>query len=78
MGSDEASQRALEFLLQQYRDSIRLSSVASLPSAVYGFDPRGWLLFVVLERNPRRLGGTEHVAVDGNSGKVRSLGLLGE
>lgn len=78
MESEEATRRAHAFLMQQYRNSIRLVPVTSLPVAVYGFDPHGWFLFAVLEGSPRRLGGTEHVAVDGSSGEVRSLGLLGE
>ncbi len=60
---DEAGNRALDFLCRQYRESIRLVHVDSLPVPVYGFDPKGWYLFVVNGQMPSRLSAAEYVAV---------------
>lgn len=53
----------MDFLCRQYRESIRLVHVDSLPVPVYGFDPKGWYLFVVNGQMPSRLSAAEYVAV---------------
>ena len=78
VNSDEASDRALEFLCRQYRESIRLTPVDSLPAPVYGFDPNGWHLFAVTERIAQRVGATHYVAVSQSTGEVRDLGRVGQ
>jgi hypothetical protein len=39
--------RAIDALIDKYRDALRLIPADSLPAPVYGFDPTGWLLFRV-------------------------------
>ena len=56
---------------------LNLVHVDSLPTPVYDFDPAGWTLFVLNDERPR-VGGSEYVAVNRATGKVRFLGMLGQ
>jgi hypothetical protein len=70
-------QRAIDALIAKYREQLRLIPADSLPAPVYGFDPKGWLLFRV-DPEGDCLGGDEFVAIDPTRGSVRFLGRLGE
>lgn len=78
MTPSEASALAKDFICQRYADAHLPVPVATLPGSVYGFEPEGWVLFEVVERNPTRLGASEYVAVSLSTGEVRSLGYHGE
>lgn len=75
---DEARARALDLLCRRYRESLQLKQVNSLPAPVYGFDPLGWYLFAVIEKESWRIGSSEYVAVSQRTGEVRYLGHLGQ
>lgn len=45
---------------------------------IYGYDPEGWLLYVVLRRYDCSLGGTEYVAFHPETHEVRFLGIHGD
>ena len=74
-----ARDRALDFLTQRYRDGLELVPTARLHVPAYGFDPTGWDLFVISNRNEAQmLRGDAYVAVHRSSGEVRYLGILGD
>lgn len=74
-----ARDRALDFLTHRYRDGLELVPTDRLHVPAYGFDPTGWDLFVVSNRNEAlMLRGDEYVAVHRTTGEVRYLGILGD
>lgn len=75
---DEAKERALKFKAERHLESIFLEPAELPQPGAYGFDPEGWAIFVVIERNPMRVGGPEYVAVNYETGEVRTLGVIGE
>jgi hypothetical protein len=70
-------QRAIDALIQKYKEQLRLIPADALPAPVYDFDPTGWLLFR-LDPQSDCLGGDEFVAIHPARGDVRFLGRLGE
>ncbi|WKZ12921.1 MAG: hypothetical protein QY320_02765 [Gammaproteobacteria bacterium] len=74
----DVAAKLLDALAKRYRESIELVQVDALPAAAYDFDPDGWDLFAVLEKNVTRLGATEYVAIHRVSGEIQHLGMLGE
>lgn len=72
-----AQQRVLEAIAGGTHGSIEIVPVDSLPGPSYNFEPAGWMLFAVHRTNDPRVGGVEYVAVHGETGAVRILGVLG-
>jgi hypothetical protein len=73
----DPKQRAIDALIEKYREQLRLIPADTLPAPVYGFDPKGWLLFRV-DPEGGYLGGDEYVAIHPTTGRIRFLGRLGE
>jgi len=76
MNSELAKQKALEHLVEEYRQSIRIERT-ELPYSVYDFHAEGWAIFSVSDNEPC-VGGSEYIAVHLETGEARSLGMLGE
>lgn len=77
MGDDSAKQKANATLMARLFDRELFEQVESLPAPVYNFDPTGWTL-LVLKTGGNRVGGSEYVAVNQETGEVRFLGTLGD
>lgn len=75
---EEGTLIARNSLGNRFRDSIDLFRVHSLPLPAYGFDPSGWLLFQVHQRDSTCMHGDWIVAVHSETGELRNLGWLGD
>ena len=73
-----ASKLAIEHLCEEYRRSISVRPSDLPDPGVYGFDPNGWAIFVVIDKVPDHVGGSEYVAVNLDTGEARTLGIIGE
>jgi len=63
--------------MRAYADSLQLVPTKLRKGEVYGFNPTGWSVFAVIGSN-LHVGATEMVAVNEETGDVRSLGMVGE
>ena len=73
---DHAIQLATEHVVEEYRKTVVVQSAQFPQDAPYGFDPEGWALFVVVDKDG--VGSSEFVAVNMNSGETKSMGRYGE
>ena len=73
-----ASKLAIEHLCDEYRRSFTVTPSDLPDPGVYGFDPNGWAIFVVIDKVPDHVGGSEYVAVNLDTGEARTLGIIGE
>src|SRR4051812_30602368 len=62
MDERQAKRKASKALLDRFVRDLKLRAVDRLPAPVYGFEPKGWLLFAV-GSDSNTLGGSEYVAV---------------
>jgi len=75
---NQASKLAIEHLCEEYRRSISVRPSHLPEPGVYDFDPNGWAIFVVVEKVPDHVGGSQYVAVNLDTGEARTLGIIGE
>ena len=75
---DEASELAKNHVCEEYRRSIEIQSSNAPDPLPYGFDPDGWVWFVVVEKSQLRVGGDNYVAVNIETGETKSFGTIGE
>jgi hypothetical protein len=76
MDDADAKQRVIDALMKKFIRGFRLQKLDALPAPAYGFNPDGWLLFVVARDHA--IGASEYVAINPKTGKIRFLGMLGE
>jgi hypothetical protein len=74
----EAEQHIRDAIARKVPRETCLIPVDSPSVAIYGYDPEGWLLYVILRRDDCRLGGDEYVAYHQKTHEVRFLGIHGD
>ena len=74
---DEATQLAIDHVVDEYRQSVVVRACQSPQEAPYGFDPEGWALFVVTDGN-YRVGGDKYIGINMETGETKSFGTMGE
>ena len=75
--SDKASELAKNHVCEEYRRSIEIQSSKAPDPIPYGFDPDGWVWFVVVEKFRFWVGGDSYVAVNIETGEAKSFGAIG-
>ena len=75
---NEARKLATVFACEEYPGSFTVTPSDLPDPGVYGFDPNGWAIFVVIDKVPDHVGGSEYVAVNLDTGEARTLGIIGE
>lgn|GEM_PF-2470071 len=78
MNSEEAKLLAIEYFRRENRSQITVKEHDFPSPGVYGFDPEGWVTFIVIDKTVFRVGGDEYIAVNLTTAEVRSLGMIGE
>ena len=78
MDEAEAKQRAADALLGRFVEGLNLQRVERLPKPVYGFNPKGWLLFF-FSYGRRNASAGEYVSGEAGNGRrsvSRPAGLV--
>ena len=78
INTHDAEQRIRDAIAQKAAEETILTPVKEPHVPIYGFDPDGWLLYVMSRRNDCRLGGDEYVALNPETHEVLFLGVHGE
>ena len=73
---NRAIQLAIDYVVDEYRQTVIVQAAQFPDEAPYGFDPEGWALFVVVDQD--RVGSSKYVAVNMETGETKSLGRYGE
>ena len=73
---NRAARLVTDHLVEEFRQNLQIQPAQLSDVTLYGFDPEGWILFVIVEGD--HIGASKYVAVNLETGETKSLGPSGD